>query len=139
MASRTTKGTGNSSRTPVDLKIARPMPAAAIPTSAHTIHEGKYDPRMFLDGAPLQPPRLKRTTSKSNSPAYLMVRLQHTCAHPPLIGLFSWYACTSSIAIKCEGPARQSTMPLSGDAGVDPRSSVAVTDRPVAANAAARP
>jgi hypothetical protein len=46
-----------------------------------------------------------------------LVRRPHTCAHPPLIGLFSWDACTSSIAIKCEGPARQSTMPLSGDAG----------------------
>ena len=26
-----------------------------MPTRAHTIQEGKYEPRMFLEGAPSQP------------------------------------------------------------------------------------
>jgi hypothetical protein len=55
MARSTTKGTGSSCKRPLDLKIIRATPAIAIPTSAHTIHEGKYDPRMLLEGEPSQP------------------------------------------------------------------------------------
>jgi hypothetical protein len=55
IASMTTKGTGISSRSPDALKIARATSANAMPTSAQTIHEGKYEPKMLRDGAPLQP------------------------------------------------------------------------------------
>ncbi len=34
---------------------ARATSAKTMPTRAHTIQEGKYEPRMFLDGAPSQP------------------------------------------------------------------------------------
>jgi hypothetical protein len=56
IASITTKGTGNSSSSPEALKIARATSANAIPTSAQTIHDGKYEPKILREGAPLQPP-----------------------------------------------------------------------------------
>jgi hypothetical protein len=55
IASMTTKGTGSSSRIPEALKIARATSANAIPTNAHTIQEGKYEPRILREGAPSQP------------------------------------------------------------------------------------
>ena len=42
------------------------MPATAMPTRAQTIQEGKYDPKMFLDGAPSQPARLAKAESKES-------------------------------------------------------------------------
>src|SRR5258707_5290036 len=52
----TTKGTGSSSSIPKALKIARAASANAIPTSAQTIQDGKYEPRILREGAPSQPP-----------------------------------------------------------------------------------
>src|SRR5712672_3093841 len=52
----TTKGTGSSSSIPKALKIARAASANARPTSAQTIQDGKYDPRILREGAPSQPP-----------------------------------------------------------------------------------
>src|SRR5579862_1857867 len=57
IASMTTKGTGSSASIPEALKIARPASARAIPTSAQTIHDGKYEPRILREGAPSQPAR----------------------------------------------------------------------------------
>jgi hypothetical protein len=37
------------------LKMTRAAIAKAIPTSAQTIQDGKYEPRMLREGAPLQP------------------------------------------------------------------------------------
>src|SRR5882757_8624774 len=56
IASMTTKGTGSSSSIPKALKIARAASANARPTSAHTIQDGKYEPRILREGAPSQPP-----------------------------------------------------------------------------------
>src|ERR1700722_3890666 len=56
IASMTTKGTGSSSSSPEALNIARAASAKAIPTSAQTIQDGKYDPRILREGAPSQPP-----------------------------------------------------------------------------------
>src|SRR6266852_727708 len=56
IASMTTKGTGSSSSSPEALKIARAASANAIPTSAQTIQDGKYEPRILREGAPSQPP-----------------------------------------------------------------------------------
>src|ERR1700735_5716019 len=56
IASMTTKGTGSSSSSPEALKIARAASANAIPTSAQTIQEGKYEPKILREGAPSQPP-----------------------------------------------------------------------------------
>jgi hypothetical protein len=56
IASMTTNGTGISSSTPKDLKIARAASAKAIPTNAQTIQDGKYEPRILREGAPSQPP-----------------------------------------------------------------------------------
>jgi hypothetical protein len=56
IANMTTKGTGSSSSIPKALKIVRAASAKAIPTSAQTIQEGKYEPRILRDGAPSQPP-----------------------------------------------------------------------------------
>jgi hypothetical protein len=55
IANMTTNGTGISSSSPEALKIARTMSASAMPTSAQTIHDGKYEPRMLREGAPSQP------------------------------------------------------------------------------------
>jgi hypothetical protein len=38
------------------LKIARAASARARPTSAQTIQDGKYEPRILREGAPSQPP-----------------------------------------------------------------------------------
>ena len=54
MAMKTGNGAGNSASRPVALKIERAMIAAAMPPMAQTIQEGKYEPRMFRDGAPSQ-------------------------------------------------------------------------------------
>src|SRR4029077_14810710 len=56
IASMTTKGTGISSSSPEALKIARAASAKAIPTSAQTIQDGKYEPKILREGAPSQPP-----------------------------------------------------------------------------------
>jgi hypothetical protein len=56
IASMTTNGTGISSSSPEALKIARAASANAIPTSAQTIQDGKYEPRILREGAPSQPP-----------------------------------------------------------------------------------
>src|SRR5260370_36826129 len=56
IASMTTKGTGSSSSSPEALRIARAASANAIPTSAQTIQDGKYEPRILREGAPSQPP-----------------------------------------------------------------------------------
>jgi hypothetical protein len=56
IASMAMKGTGSSSSNPKALKIARAASANAIPTSAQTIQDGKYEPRIFREGAPSQPP-----------------------------------------------------------------------------------
>jgi hypothetical protein len=56
IASMTTNGTGISPRSPVALKIARARSANPMPTSAQTIHDGKYEPKMLREGAPLHPP-----------------------------------------------------------------------------------
>src|SRR5271154_3801335 len=56
IASMTTKGTGSSSSSPEALKIARAASATAIPTSAQTIQDGKYEPKILREGAPSQPP-----------------------------------------------------------------------------------
>src|SRR5712672_391163 len=56
IASMTTKGTGSSSSSPEALKIARAASANARPTSAQTIQDGKYEPRILREGAPSQPP-----------------------------------------------------------------------------------
>src|SRR5260370_41941233 len=56
IASMTTKGTGSSSSIPKALKIARAASANAIPTSAQTTQDGKYEPRILPEGAPSQPP-----------------------------------------------------------------------------------
>jgi hypothetical protein len=67
IANMTTNGTGISASNPEALKIARTMRASAIPTSAQTIQDGKYEPRMLREGAPSQPasnPRLG--TARSN-------------------------------------------------------------------------
>src|ERR1700722_16059569 len=56
IASMTTKGTGSSSSSPEALKMARATSANAIPTSAQTIQDGKYEPRILREGAPSQPP-----------------------------------------------------------------------------------
>src|SRR5271167_693407 len=53
--SRTSSGAGNSSSNPVAFNTARATSATTMPTRAHTIQEGKYEPRMFLEGAPSQP------------------------------------------------------------------------------------
>jgi hypothetical protein len=55
IATMTTKGTGISSSSPEALKIARATSANAMPANAHTIHEGKYEPKILRDGAPSQP------------------------------------------------------------------------------------
>jgi hypothetical protein len=54
-ARKTTSGAGNSSSNPVSFNTARATSANAMPTRAHTIQDGKYEPRMFLEGAPSQP------------------------------------------------------------------------------------
>src|SRR5271170_2550246 len=56
IASMTRKGTGSSSSSPEALNIARAASARAIPTSAQTIQDGKYEPRILREGAPSQPP-----------------------------------------------------------------------------------
>src|SRR6202041_3833374 len=56
IASMTTKGAGISSSRPEALKMARAASANAIPTSAQTIQDGKYEPRILREGAPSQPP-----------------------------------------------------------------------------------
>src|SRR6202789_358401 len=56
IANMTTKGTGISSSSPEALKMARAATANAIPTSAQTIQDGKYEPRILREGAPSQPP-----------------------------------------------------------------------------------
>jgi hypothetical protein len=56
IATMTTKGTGSSSSSPDALKIARAVSAKAIPTNAQTIQDGKYEPIIWRDGAPSQPP-----------------------------------------------------------------------------------
>src|ERR1700677_3507067 len=56
IASMTTKGTGSSPSSPEALKIVRATSANAIPTSAQTIQDGKYEPRILREGAPSQPP-----------------------------------------------------------------------------------
>jgi hypothetical protein len=56
IASMVTKGTGISSSIPKALKIARAASANARPTSAQTIQDGKYEPRILREGAPSQPP-----------------------------------------------------------------------------------
>src|ERR1700722_5672556 len=56
IASMTTKGTGSSSSIPKALKIARAASANARPTSAQTIQDGKYEPRILREGEPSQPP-----------------------------------------------------------------------------------
>jgi hypothetical protein len=55
IANMTTKGTGNSSSIPEALNIARAMSANAMPTSAQTIQDGKYEPKILREGAPSQP------------------------------------------------------------------------------------
>jgi hypothetical protein len=55
IASMTTKGTGNSPSNPEALKMARAAIAKAMPTKAHTIQDGKYEPKMLREGAPSQP------------------------------------------------------------------------------------
>jgi hypothetical protein len=55
IARMTTNGTGISSRTPEALKMARATNANATPTSAQTIQDGKYEPRILREGAPSQP------------------------------------------------------------------------------------
>jgi hypothetical protein len=55
IASMTTKGTGSSSSIPKALKIARAASADARPTSAQTIQDGKYEPKILREGAPSQP------------------------------------------------------------------------------------
>jgi hypothetical protein len=57
VATMTTNGIGSSSSIPKALKIARAAIANAIPTSAQTIQDGKYEPRILREGAPSQPPR----------------------------------------------------------------------------------
>src|SRR5580658_1053065 len=52
----TTNGTGSSSSSPEALNIARAASANAMPTSAQTIQDGKYEPRILREGAPSQPP-----------------------------------------------------------------------------------
>src|ERR1700723_2319817 len=56
IARMTTNGTGSSSSSPEALKSARAANANAIPTSAQTIQDGKYEPRILREGAPSQPP-----------------------------------------------------------------------------------
>src|SRR4029077_20824563 len=56
IASMTTKGMGSSSSIPKALKIARAASANARPTSAQTIQDGKYEPKILREGAPSQPP-----------------------------------------------------------------------------------
>src|ERR1700690_3392223 len=63
IASMMTNGTGSSSSSPDALKIARAASAKAIPTSAQTIQDGKYEPRMLREGAPSQP--LKKIESSA--------------------------------------------------------------------------
>jgi hypothetical protein len=73
IANNTTKGAGSSCKRPLDFKIARAMPATAMPKTAQTIHEGKYDPKIFLDGAPLQPTKLNREASARRCDALLKI------------------------------------------------------------------
>src|ERR1700678_2401464 len=63
IASMTTKGTGSSPSSPEALKIARATSANAIPTSAQTIQDGKYEPRILREGAPSQPGRTPSTSA----------------------------------------------------------------------------
>src|ERR1700733_2045280 len=56
IAIMTTKGMGSSTSSPEALKNARAASANAIPTSAQTIQDGKYEPRILREGAPSQPP-----------------------------------------------------------------------------------
>jgi len=55
IASMTAKGAGISSSIPKALKIARAASAKTMPTSAQTIQDGKYDPRILREGAPSHP------------------------------------------------------------------------------------
>jgi hypothetical protein len=55
IANMTTKGTGSSSSSPEALNTVRATSANAIPASAQTIQEGKYEPRILREGAPEQP------------------------------------------------------------------------------------
>jgi hypothetical protein len=72
IANMMTKGIGNSSRSPDALKMARAVSAKAMPTKAHTIQDGKYEPKMLREGAPSQPlnkhrigaARLRRTVGE---------------------------------------------------------------------------
>jgi hypothetical protein len=59
------------------------MPATAMPMSAHTIHEGKYEPKIFLDGAPLQAPRLMSAASRAPRVAQVRHRLPPPCIMAP--------------------------------------------------------
>src|SRR6202521_4395291 len=64
IASMTTKGMGSSSSIPRALKIARAASANARPTSAQTIQDGKYEPRI----------RSEEHTSELQSPQNLVCR-----------------------------------------------------------------
>ena len=57
--------------TPVETTTTDRTQPLQVPTSAQTIQEGKYDPRMFLEGAPLQPPRLRRAASERNRDVWM--------------------------------------------------------------------
>src|SRR4030095_12660148 len=50
-------GAGSSLSTPTLTRRPRTATVAHIPITAQIIHDGKYDPRMFRDGAELQPDR----------------------------------------------------------------------------------
>ena len=54
-ASNTTSGAGNSVSKPVSFNTARATSVNMMATRAHTIQDGKYEPRMFLEGAPSHP------------------------------------------------------------------------------------
>jgi len=80
IANMTTKGTGISSSSLVALKTARAASANAMPTRAHTIQEGKYEPKMLRDGAPSQPLNTPRTGAAYHNRAVGRQRLK---ALPP--------------------------------------------------------
>jgi hypothetical protein len=88
------------------LNMARAASAKAIPTSAQTIQDGKYEPKILREGAPSQPPSNPTTGAehqnraaggkRSNAPprsgelvAIFMRRQCHLFMHrqqPPLWG-----------------------------------------------------
>src|SRR5260370_19427819 len=89
----TTKGTGSSSSSPEVLRIARAASANAIPTSAQTIQDGKYEPRILREGTPSQPPSKPSTGAAHHNRAAGERRLYAPPRSGELIAIFMRRQC----------------------------------------------